>query len=107
MPDEMLPYLPAFDYVLIDLSTIDEKLPSLQSDYGRLTGLLLQYSCQKRAIERVLLEAAQLLRDVVDSETGRTSIGTTVIYLSWASPLTAIEIVGFLNKSQPKQPRQP
>lgn len=42
--DETLqPYLPAFDYLLIDLSTLsDERLPTLRSDYARLTAIMLK-----------------------------------------------------------------
>lgn len=85
---ESNPYLPVFDYVLIDLGTIEEKLPQLRSDYARLTGLLLQYSRRKRALERVLTAHAQVMRNLIETTSGQAFISPTFIYLNWTSGLT-------------------
>lgn len=90
---ELMPFIPAFDYVLIDLTDINRKLPALTSDYARLTGLLLQYSRRKRDLMRILDEHAQIIRTLALSAPGRTFVSTTLVYLNWASGLTPVEII--------------
>lgn len=93
MADELNSFLPAFDYVLIDLGTIEKKLPQLHSDYARLTGILLQYSRRKRALMRILDTHAQLVRNLIATDSGRAFVSTTLVYLNWASQLTTVEVI--------------
>jgi len=95
---ELKPFLPDFEYVLIDLTTIETKLPQLHSDLARLTGLLLQYSRHKRDLVRVLETYAQIIQNLVTSPTGRIFVETTFIYLNWSSPLTTTEVISIFSR---------
>ncbi|MEZ0541285.1 Rpn family recombination-promoting nuclease/putative transposase [Fibrella arboris] len=70
LPDAVSPYVPSFDYVLIDLSTILNRLPSFQTDYARLTGVLLQNSRQRRLLERSLHSIADGINRLLSDERG-------------------------------------
>lgn len=95
---ELNPFLPNFDYVLIDLTTIEMTLPQLHSDFARLTGLLLQYSRRKRELIRVLESHAQIIQNVVAFPTGQSFIETTFIYLNWSSSLTTSEVIAIFSR---------
>jgi len=88
-------YLPAFDYLLIDLSLLtDERLPTLQSDYARLTAILLQHSRRKRELIRILDAFADVVRRLVDTPGGQRFVGTDFLYLSYMKDLTRVELFG-------------
>ena len=95
---ELIPFLPAFDYVLIDLKTVEAKLPQLQSDFARLTGLLLQYSRRKRDLIRILETHAQIIQNLAGFQSGQIFIETTFIYLNWSSSLTTSEVIAIFNR---------
>ncbi len=93
--DTLQPYLPAFDYLLVDLSTLtDERLPSLQSDYARLTAILLQNSRRKRELARMLNAFADVVRRLVQVPVGERFVGTGFLYLSYMKDLTKAELFG-------------
>ena len=96
--DETLrPYLPAFDYLLINLSTLsDERLPTLGSDYARLTAILLQNSRRKRELTQRLDAFADVVRRLVETPGGQRFVGTGFPYLSYTPGLTKIELLGCL-----------
>ncbi len=98
MADELKSFLPAFDYILIDLGTIKTKLPQLHSDYARLTGLLLQYSRQKRQLEHILTTYAQIMHNLTETPGGRAFISTTFIYLNWTSGLTTQQVIAIFSR---------
>ena len=80
----LLAYLPTFDYLLIDLSTLsDEKLPTLRSDYARLTAILLQNSRRKRELIRLLDTFADVVWRLVETPAGERFVGTGFLYLSY------------------------
>lgn len=101
-PSELLPFLPSFDYVLIDLGNIENRLPFLKTNYARLTGLLLQYSRQKRQLERVLLDHAEIISTLANTKEGQVLVETGFIYLSWTSGLTTQQIIGIFQKISSK-----
>ena len=95
----LLAYLPAFDYLLIDLSTLsDEKLPTLRSDYARLTAILLQNSRRKRELTRLLDTFADVVRRLVETPAGQRFVGTGFLYLSYTSNLTKVELFGIFSR---------
>ena len=98
--DETLrPYLPTFDYVLVDLSTLsDERLPTLQSDYARLTAILLQNSRRKRDLVRALDTFADVVRRLVETPGGQRFVGTGFLYLSYMSDLTKVELFAIFSR---------
>ena len=98
--DETLrPYLPAFDYLLVDLSTItDERLPTLQSDYARLTAILLQNSRRKRELARMLDAFADVVRRLIQAPAGERFVGTGFLYLSYMKDLTKVELFGIFTR---------
>lgn len=89
----LLRYLPEFDYVLIDLSKIEERFPQLKTDYARLTALLLQFSRRKSSLLRIIDDHARVIQQLVDSTKGQAFIQAVVIYLNWSSGLTTPEII--------------
>lgn len=92
-------YLPAFDYLLVDLSTLtDERLPTLQSDYARLTAILLQNSRRKRELARMLDAFADVVRRLVDTPGGKRFVGTGFLYLSYMKDLTKVELFGIFTR---------
>ncbi len=93
LSDTVLPYLPNFDYVLIDLSTVIDRLPGFQSDYARLTAVLLQTSRERRKLEKSLLVLADSINRLLSTEQGEQFFRTSLIYLSWVTALTKLEIV--------------
>lgn len=95
----LLAYLPAFDYLLIDLSTLsDEKLPTLWSDYARLTAILLQNSRRKRELIRLLDTFADVVWRLVETPAGERFVGTGFLYLSYTSNLTKVELFGIFSR---------
>lgn len=98
LESELNPFLPNFDYVLIDLTTVETKLPQLHSDFARLTGLLLQYSRRRRDLIRVLEPHTQLIQNLISFSNGRVFIETTFIYLNWSSSLTTSEVIAIFNR---------
>ncbi|AUD04787.1 hypothetical protein CWM47_24875 [Spirosoma pollinicola] len=95
--------LPAFDYLLIDLSTLsDERLPILQSDYARLTAILLQNSRRKRELTRLLDAFADVVRRLVETPAGQRFVNTGFLYLSYTADLTKIELFGIFNRISSK-----
>ena len=94
---ELLSFLPTFDYILIDLTTIETKLTDFRSDYARLTGLLLQYSRRRRDLIRILDDYAQVVRNLSMSAKGQNFVETTFVYLNWASPLTTTEVIAIFH----------
>lgn len=92
IPTSVLPYVPSFDYVLIDLSTILERLPAFASDYAKLTGVLLQNSRQKRLLATALSTVADSVNRLLTNEQGEQFVGTSVIYLRWVTELTNVEL---------------
>ncbi|QDK82691.1 hypothetical protein EXU85_30420 [Spirosoma sp. KCTC 42546] len=96
-------YLPAFDYLLIDLSTLsDERLPTLQSDYARLTAILLQNSRRKRELTRMLDTFADVVRRLVETPAGQRFVGTGFLYLSYTADLTKVELFGIFSRISSK-----
>ncbi|MGF7217129.1 putative transposase/invertase (TIGR01784 family) [Spirosoma lacussanchae] len=86
-------YLPDFDYLLVDLSTLsDERLPLLRSDYARLTAILLQNSRRKRELARLLDTFADVVRRLVETPAGQRFVGTGFLYLTYTSALTRVEL---------------
>lgn len=97
--ETLLPYLPAFDYLLIDLSTLsDERLPTLRSDYARLTAILLQNSRRKRELTRLLDTFADVVRRLVETPDGQRFVGTGFLYLSYTTDLTKAELFGIFSR---------
>jgi predicted transposase YdaD len=95
----LLAYLPAFDYLLIDLSTLsDERLPTLRSDYARLTAILLQNSRRKRELTRLLDTFADVVRRLVETPAGERFVGTGFLYLSYTANLTKVELLGIFSR---------
>lgn len=95
----LLAYLPAFDYLLIDMSTLsNEKLPTLRSDYARLTAILLQNSRRKRELTRLLDTFADVVRRLVETPAGQRFVGTGFLYLSYTSNLTKVELFGIFSR---------
>lgn len=93
LPPSVLPYIPSFDYVLIDLSAILERLPAFASDYAKLTGVLLQNSRQKRLLERALREIGDSINRLLAEDRGERFFKTSLLYLTWAASLTKGEAV--------------
>ena len=84
---------------MIDLSTIsDEQLPTLQSDYARLTAILLQNSRRKRELTRLLDTFADVVQRLVNTFDGQRFVGTGFLYLSYTSNLTKVELFGIFSR---------
>ncbi|WP_375446519.1 Rpn family recombination-promoting nuclease/putative transposase [uncultured Fibrella sp.] len=93
LPATASPYVPSFDYVLIDLSTILDHLPGFQTDYAKLTGVLLKTSRERRGLEKSLRSLAESINRLLTTEQGEQFFRTSLIYLSWVTALTKIELV--------------
>ncbi|ADB36119.1 Rpn family recombination-promoting nuclease/putative transposase [Spirosoma linguale] len=101
--ETLTPYLPAFEYLLIDLSTLsDERLPTLQSDYARLTAILLQNSRRKRELTRLLDAFADVVRRLTDTTAGQRFVSTGFLYLSYTANLTKVELFGIFSRISSK-----
>ncbi|GAB2516187.1 Rpn family recombination-promoting nuclease/putative transposase [Spirosoma aerophilum] len=99
----LLAYLPTFEYLLIDLSTLsDERLPTLRSDYARLTAILLQNSRRKRQLTRLLDTFADVVRRLIETPAGERFVGTGFLYLSYTADLTKVELFGIFNRISSK-----
>ncbi|GAB4055238.1 Rpn family recombination-promoting nuclease/putative transposase [Spirosoma litoris] len=99
----LIPYLPAFDYLLIDLSTLsDERLPTLRSDYARLTAILLQNSRRKRELARLLDIFADVVRRLIETPSGQRFVSTGFLYLSYTTNLTKVELFGIFSRISSK-----
>lgn len=87
-------FLPAFDYLLFDLSTVQTgDLMPLKTSFGKLTAKLLKNIRHKHALQRMFVEYASLIRQLLDEPEGQQFLGTAYIYMSWSSGLTTPEIV--------------
>ncbi|QMW01285.1 Rpn family recombination-promoting nuclease/putative transposase [Spirosoma foliorum] len=101
--ETLIPYLPAFDYLLIDLSTLsDERIPTLRSDYARLTAILLQNSRRKRELARLLDIFADVVRRLIETPNGQRFVGTGFLYLSYTTNLTKVELFGIFSRISSK-----
>ncbi len=87
-------FLPAFDYLLFDLSTVQTgNLMPLKTGFGKLTAELLKNIRHKHALQRLFAEYASLIRQLIEEPEGQRFLRTSYIYMSWSSGLTTPEIV--------------
>lgn len=87
-------FIPSFDYVLIDLSKINDRgLSALKTDYARLTALLLQNSRHQQRLLRIFKQFGQVFDRLSQDPAGRTFIETTFIYVYWTTNLTKDQVV--------------
>lgn len=86
-------FIPAFDYIFINLSSDDEaQMRLLQSNYARLTAALLRDIHQKHLLKRTLEQLAGVINELVAEEQGARFVQTAYLYVHWASDLPLGEI---------------
>ncbi len=98
IPKTLLPFLPAFDYLLIDLSAISQRLPEFSTDYARVTGLLLQNSRQQRQFIKMLESLGDVLRRMTNDAVGERFMETAFLYAYWATDLTKVDVIAIFRK---------
>ncbi|MBD2756207.1 Rpn family recombination-promoting nuclease/putative transposase [Spirosoma validum] len=92
-------FVPSFDYVLIDLNTInDQRLSAFKTDYARLTALLLQNSRHQQRLLRIFKRFNQVFDHLTQDSVGRAFIETTFIYVYWTTNLTKDQVVTIFRK---------
>lgn len=95
----LAPYLPSFDYELINLKTTTEAaLSQLRTDYARLTALLLQNSRNQQRLLRVFEDFAQLFERLAQDNAGRGFIETSFLYVYWTTDLTKQQLIAIFHK---------
>lgn len=98
IPRPLTAFLPAFDYVLVDLSAISQRLPEFSTDYARVTGLLLQHSRQQRQFIRVLADLSDTLQRLANDAAGERFMETAFLYAYWTTDLTKVEVIAIFRK---------
>lgn len=99
---ELTPYQPAFDYVLIDLSVVVNRLSEFATDYARLTALLLHNSRKQVDMLRVLTDYADAFRQMAEQEAGRRYVETAFVYVYWTTDLTKVEVIAIFQRISAK-----
>lgn len=95
--EELRAYLPEFDYILIDLSRLDDRqILNFRSQFLALSASLLKYHERDRHVEFVRQHIAFLLRTVADADL-RNIVEPTFLYLLETSNLTGPEIVAIFS----------
>lgn len=96
------PYLPEFDYVLIDLSRLDdEQILNFRSQFLSLSASLLKYHDGNKHVEFVRRHIIDILTNVPESYL-RTIVEPAFLYLFETSDLTGHEIVAIFSKVSQK-----
>lgn len=99
LADELTPFVPSFDYILIDLSIINnQRLSAFTTDYARLTALLLQNSRHQQRLLRLFEQFSETFDRLSQDPVGRTFIETTFIYIYWTTNLTKDQVVTIFHK---------
>jgi predicted transposase/invertase (TIGR01784 family) len=99
LPNELIAYVPAFEYILINLQQVVQNgLTLLRSDYARLTALLLQHSRNQRRLLRVFEEFAHLFAALAQEQSGRAFIEKSFLYVYWTTDLTKQQVVAIFHK---------
>ena len=94
---ELRPYLPEFDYVLIDLSRLDDSLIlNFRSQFLALSASLLKYHDGNKHVEFVQRHIRSMLSNVAEANL-RAIIEPTFLYLLETSNLTGHEIVAIFS----------
>lgn len=96
---ELTPYIPSFDYLLINLrDTTEESLSLLNTDYARLTALLLQNSRNQQRLLRVFDDFAYLFERLAQDTIGRSFIESSFLYVYWTTDLTKQQVITIFHK---------
>ncbi len=91
--EELMGYVPEFDYILIDLSRLDDRqILNVRSQFLALSASLLKYHEQNRHVQFVRQHIASLLSTVAEADL-RNIVEPTFLYLLETSDLTGTEIV--------------
>ena len=98
VPGPLLSFLPGFDYVLVDLSAISQRLPEFSTDYARVTGLLLQHSRQQRKFISLFDDLSDIFRRMATDAAGERFMETAFIYTYWTTDLTKVELIAIFRK---------
>lgn len=98
IPKSLTSFLPAFDYILVDLSAISQRLPEFSTDYARVTGLLLQHSRQQRQFINVLENLGDVLQRMANDAIGERFMETAFLYAYWATDLTRVDVIAIFRK---------
>jgi predicted transposase/invertase (TIGR01784 family) len=98
MHPELKPYLPEFDYVLIDLSRLDDtQILSFRSQFLALSASLLKYHEENKHVEFIRQHIMAMLSKVAEADL-RSIIEPTFLYLLETSNLTGHEIVAIFSR---------
>lgn len=97
MHHELRQYLPEFDYVLIDLSRLDdERILNFRSQFLALSTSLLKYHDGNKHVAFVRQHITSMLSKIAEADL-RTIIEPTFLYLLETSDLTGYEIVAIFS----------
>ena len=99
LPTSLHPYVPAFEYVLINLGDVAKTgLSLLRTDYARLTTLLLRHSRNQKRLLRVFDEFAYLFERLAEEPAGKNFIDASFLYIYWTTDLTKTQVVTIFQK---------
>jgi predicted transposase/invertase (TIGR01784 family) len=94
LPATLLPFLPQFDYVLINLSQPGEgNFPQLRTEYARLVALVLRHNRRQRELLRVLETFAEQMSQWLTDSQGRSLVQATLVYTYFTTDLSRELIV--------------
>lgn len=97
MHPELRPYLPEFDYILIDLSRLsDKQILNFRSQFLALSASLLKYHNQNKHVEFIRRHIMTLLSNVTEADL-RAIVEPTFLYLFETSNLTGLEIIAIFS----------
>lgn len=93
MHDQLNAYIPEFDYILIDLSRLDDtRILNFRSQFLALSASLLKYHEQNRHVQFIRQHIVSLLSNIPEADL-RNVVEPTFLYLLETSNLTGAEIV--------------
>lgn len=103
MTDLLANFLPDCDYYLINLTDDPHnRFALLQSSYAKLTAGLLKTIRQKQQLKQMLEQLKQVIDALASEQLGEQFVRTAFLYVSWASPLTTLEVVTIFRSISPK-----
>lgn len=92
-------FLPAFEYLLIDLSVVNHPaLALLKSGYAQLTAGLLQNIRNKKRLTSLFQQYANLIQQLIDSEDGLRFVQTVFIYMNWSPVLKKVDVIAIFEQ---------
>ena len=98
LDEDLLRYIPEFDFHLINLNTIsDKQISNFKNKFWAITALLFKHSRFKRYVKKIEDDLVELLKLVDNQENNPFSV-SVILYIQNTDALTITEIVSIFTR---------